>query len=113
MPVPDGLVEPPPPHGFVADEVFRGLTAAMEKSDELLSVSVHPPFARKIDVVLLLGPVAGPAPSKKFAFPHPTKSTICARSELEQTLDPPLHVSPVVVFTSTTFPALPPILMLV
>jgi hypothetical protein len=51
-----------PPQVFIADEVFRGAGAAVAKFAELLSVSVHPPAALKMALVLL-GAGAG-APSK-------------------------------------------------
>src|SRR5690349_15107039 len=56
----------PVAHTFGVVARFRGVGAAAAKSAALLSVSVHPPSARKSDwVVLMVG--AGPEPSKKLA----------------------------------------------
>jgi hypothetical protein len=43
-------------------ELLRGFGVVAAKSAALLSVSVHPPFARR-SAVVVLGAGAGPAPS--------------------------------------------------
>src|SRR5678815_1295320 len=54
---------------------FLGLGAPVTKSALLSFVSVHPLECRSI-AVTLFGEGAGD-PSAAFAFPYPTKSTIC------------------------------------
>src|SRR5882672_11136998 len=100
-PVPEGLFTPL--QVLVADAEFRGLGAPVAKSARLLSVSVQPLLVRKPAVVLLS--VGAAAPSKKLAFPYPTKSMILASSAAGQGVEPPLQASPVVVLTNATLPA--------
>src|SRR5262245_18869941 len=96
-------------HGFFVEAVFRGLGTPSEKSPPLLSVSVHPKFALNTAVMLVVvGP--GPAPSKKFAPSHPTRSTIVASAEGKHGVELPLQPKGVVVLTTATFP--PPRAML-
>jgi hypothetical protein len=76
-PVPPGGVGVPPPHGLAGDALLRGAAAAVAKSALLLSVSVQP-FAARKSASVVLGAGAVPEPSKKFAAPWPTRSTICA-----------------------------------
>src|SRR6266446_7897786 len=92
-------------HTLKVDPLFRGLGVPVLKSDPLLLVSVQPPTARNMDVVLLLGPDAAPAPSKKFALPYPTKSIMCAASLAEHAVELPLQAKPAEVSTRTTLPA--------
>jgi hypothetical protein len=89
---------------FNGDEVFRGVGADEAKSRLLLSVSVQPPPPRIAEVVFeIVG--AAPAPSKKFALPYPTKSTIFASAAGPHGVELPLQPKGVVVFTRATFPA--------
>src|SRR5882672_4519934 len=76
-----------PKHLFLGDDVLRGLGGAVLKSFPLLSVSVQPRPARKMAVVLLLGPGAT-LPSKKLALPYPTRSMMCAASLAEHAGEP-------------------------
>ena len=55
-------------HWCVALAVLRGFTAGLEKSAELLVVSVHPLESRVTEVVLLAAAVAG-LPSEQSAPP--------------------------------------------
>ena len=93
-----------PPHGSGAVAVLRGLGTAAAKSKLLLSVSVQPFPARKSAVV---GEIAGagPAPSKKFAVPYPTRSTIWASWAAEHGVLEPLQPTPAVVLATMTLPA--------
>src|SRR5712692_3833168 len=59
-------------HEFAGVAEFRGDGAAMVKSVELLSVSVHPAPLRMAALVLVSGAVA--APSKQLAPSYPMKS---------------------------------------
>src|SRR5262249_22985548 len=85
-----------PAHWLAADALLRGLGAPKEKLEELLSVSVQPPPARKIAVVLLR-PGAG-VPSEQLAVPYPTKSTMLL-------FIGQVPVSRVLLLTIATFPA--------
>ncbi len=96
-----------PPHGLSGDATFLGVGAPTAKSEPLSSVSVQPAVLRIAEVVLL-GAVAGCAPSKKSAFPYPTRSTIWASAAEEHgdvLSTPPLHPSGVVESTRAIFPA--------
>src|SRR2546427_10001052 len=92
-------------HTLKVDPLFRGLGVPVLKSGPLLLVSVQPPTARNMDVVLLLGPGAAPAPSKKFALPYPTKSIMCAASLAEHAVELPLQARTAQVSPSRAFPA--------
>src|SRR4051812_5642986 len=89
---------------WTGDPVFLGAAAAAEKSAALLSVSVQPSDARNTAFVAL-GAGAGPVPSKKFAVPYPTRSTISASAAALHGAEPPLQPSEVVELTSATLPA--------
>src|ERR1035437_7879312 len=80
---------------WAGDDELRGAEVATEKSASLLSVSVQPPPARNITVVLL--PPEDGVVSAQFALPYPRKSTIV----------PPVGHAPVnavLVFVTATFP---------
>ena len=82
---------------FIGEEEFLGVVVPTEKSDELKSVSVQPPEPR-VSQVIFEGVGAAAKPSKQFALPKPTKSTI----------EPPVGQDPlnaVVELTKAIFPA--------
>jgi phosphoribosylaminoimidazole-succinocarboxamide synthase len=56
--------EPPPPQVFVSEDELRGVGAPLLKSNELLSVSVQPPVARRSAVVFVK--VGATAVSEQF-----------------------------------------------
>ena len=97
-----GVGVDPAEHGANVLAVLRGFGVPVLKSDELLSVSTHPPDALK-SAVVLLGAGAGAVPSKQLAVvPNPTRSMMLA----------PVGHAPlraVVEFTSATLPAVAPI----
>src|SRR5512138_1398480 len=90
----------------VGDNVLRGAGVAAAKSAALSSVSTQPSSLRK-SAEVTLSPGAAAEPSKKFAVPYPTKSTMDASCAGEQTVEPPLQASPVVDSTNATLPADP------
>ena len=96
-------------HGFNGEPVLRGAGVPAEKSEALLSVSTQPLLARDAEVVLLK--VGAAAPSKKLAFPYPTKSIIIANCAAEQGVDPPFQPRDAVELTRATLPAVPLILI--
>ena len=67
----------PPPHGAKVEAVFLGLTVPVAKSAELPSVSVQP-LSALYTLTVALGAAVGPAPSKQFEAPKPTKSMTVA-----------------------------------
>ena len=91
-------------HGFVADAEFRGVGLPVEKSTELLSLSVQPLPARLADVVFV-STDAGDV-SEQFAAPYPIKSTTVAPN------GHPVPVKAVVLFTKATLPAVADMAML-
>src|SRR4029077_7360215 len=96
-------------HALIAVSRFRGLGVATVpvgtvKSEPLLFVSVQPLSLLKAAIVLLrVG--AAEAPSKKFAWPEPTRAMMGLRATALQTVELPLHPSEVVMSTSATLPA--------
>src|ERR1043165_2287177 len=73
-PNPEGCVGSPP-HWLTGDALLRGIGPTTTKSLELLSVSTHPLPRRTAAAVLSRAGTAA-APSKQFAVPYPTTSTI-------------------------------------
>lgn len=85
---------------FVVDDVLRGFGEPVAKSELLLSVSVQPLDARKLDVMFVCADSV--VPSKLFAPPYPTKSTIFGFGK-QSPLELP-HDNVAVLFVSATLP---------
>ena len=79
-----------PTHGAAVVAVFRGVGVPTVKSAALSSLSAQPPPFRTAAVVLEVPPV-GPEPSKKFAVPYPTRSTMRASCDASHGVEPPLQ----------------------
>ncbi len=107
-PVPEGFVDAA--QVFKGEAELRGFGATAVKSALFESVSTQPLLLRSTAVEFV---VAGAAalPSKKFAVPQPTRSSMVARAAAEQGVELPLHPKGVTVLTRATFPPLPLILM--
>src|SRR6218665_88870 len=99
---------PPPEQTLRAVALLRGSGAPASKSPPLLSVSVQPAFLRSRAELVTVELVAGPTvPSKKFAVPQPTRSTIWADWAVEHGVEPPLQASAAEVLARMPLRAVP------